>query len=80
MMRDTQITTDPVFHTQEMPIRQFQALARRKALRLEAVGLKRRGRSVLSIIKQETGLQARTAKAMIPLYDKWLEDNDIIQF
>lgn len=55
----------------------FRLLTLRSALKLEAVGMKRRGRSALAIIREETGLKARTAKDMLPLYTQWLADNNI---
>lgn len=64
--------------TGEHNIRAAQALARLKALQLEAIGLKRRGPSMLTIIKRETHLTARTAKAMVPKYIEWLHDNCIV--
>lgn len=54
-------------------------MIRLKALQLESLGMKRRGKSVLSIIKKETGLKARTAAEMIPLYTAWLRERGIIQ-
>jgi len=47
-------------------IRAFQHLARYHALALEAKGIKRSGRSVLSICKQVYGLKSRTAVKALP--------------
>jgi hypothetical protein len=65
--------------TDQTDIRKFQAIARRSALKLEAVGMKRRGPSVLSVIKRETGLKASTAKRMLPLYEQWLQDQGYVE-
>jgi len=46
-----------------------QMLARRGALHLEILGLKRRGRSVYSIIKEEHGLKGNKQK----VYDQYCE-------
>jgi hypothetical protein len=46
-------------------IKHFRLLAMRQALKLEALGLKRRGASVLSILRKEGLVKARTAKAAL---------------
>lgn len=58
-------------------IADYRLFALRVALRLESKGMKRRGRSALAIIKAETGLKARTAAAMLPLFDAWLAAHNV---
>ena len=41
----------------------------RSMLKLESKGLKRRGRSALSVIRAEFGIKARTAKAALAEFD-----------
>lgn len=60
-------------------IKVFQLLALRGALKMEAIGMKRRGKSALSIVKSMTGLKARTAEDMVPKYDGWLQAQGILQ-
>ena len=60
-------------------IKVFQLLALRGALKMEAIGMKRRGKSALSIVKAHTGLKARTAEDMVPKYDGWLQAQGILQ-
>jgi hypothetical protein len=60
-------------------INAFRLLTLRSMLRLEAAGMKRRGPSALAIVKAETGLKARTAAAMIPLYSAWLVEQGILE-
>jgi len=57
-------------------IKAYRMLALKAALTLEIVGMRaRRGFSTLKTIKQETGLKARTAKEMLPLYVTWLKEH-----
>ena len=35
--------------------------------------MRRRGVSAFSIVKEETGLKARSAKELLPLFEDWLE-------
>jgi hypothetical protein len=49
---DTTIITGPHIHL-------FQLLAQRSAIRLEAKGYKRRGRSLTAVLKQHYGLRTR---------------------
>jgi len=60
-------------------IKVFQLLALKGALKMEAIGMKRRGKSALSIVKSMTGLKARTAEDMVPKYDGWLQAQGILQ-
>ncbi len=60
-------------------IKVFQLLALKGALKMEAIGMKRRGNSALSIVKSMTGLKARTAEDMVPKYDGWLQAQGILQ-
>jgi len=47
----------------------------RQALKLESIGLKRRGASVLSILRQEGLVKARTAKAALIELDAVINSN-----
>lgn len=58
-------------------IQLFQHIARRDALRMEMFGLKRRGQSVASIIKQVYGLKARTNEKLLQLFEDWLDNNGV---
>jgi hypothetical protein len=60
-------------------IKVFQLLALRGALKMEAIGMKRRGKSALSIVKAQTGLKARTAEDMVPKYEDWLRAQGLLQ-
>lgn len=55
-------------------INAFRLLALRGALKLESVGLKRRGPSALTLVKKETGIKARTAKDALPLFEAHLRE------
>lgn len=59
-------------------IKVFQLLALRGALKMESIGMKRRGKSALSIVKAHTGLKARTAEDMVPKYEDWLRAQGLI--
>jgi hypothetical protein len=56
----------------------YRMLALRGMLKLEARGMKRRGRSALAAVKAETGIKARTAAAMLPLYETWLKERGFL--
>ena len=56
----------------------FRLLALRGALKLESVGLKRRGPSALTLVKKETGIKARTAKDALPLFEAHLRGLGIL--
>ena len=60
-------------------IHAYSMIALRSMLRLEAVGMKRRGQSALSIVRHRTGLKARTAAAMLPIYTAWLFEQGILE-
>jgi len=66
-----------VLHTTEQ-IYAFRLLTLRSMLKLETKGMKRRGPSALAIVKAETGLKARTAAAMLPLYTAWLAERGLL--
>ena len=51
-----------------------RVLVLRAALRLEVIGLGRRGRSVYSIVKQEFGFKGNKQKVLDQLND-WIEKN-----
>jgi hypothetical protein len=55
-------------------ITRFRLASLRYALRLEVSGMHRHGRSALSIVRAMTGLKARTAKTMLPLFEKWVTE------
>ena len=60
-------------------IRYFQMLARRQALKLELMGMKRRGRTAYSICKSEYGLRGnrkRVYDQMLRLCEKTRNDID----
>ena len=56
-------------------INRFRLMAMRQALKLESIGLKRRGASVLSILRQEGLVKARTAKAALIELDAVINSN-----
>jgi hypothetical protein len=56
----------------------FRLLALRGALKLESVGMKRRGPSALTLVKKETGIKARTAKDALPLFEAHLRGLGIL--
>jgi hypothetical protein len=49
----------------------------KQALRLEAFGMKGRGRSAFAVVKELTGLKARSAKELLPKYIAWLEEKGV---
>ena len=51
----------------------YRLLALKGALKMEVAGMRRRGASAFSIVKEETGLKARSAKELLPLFEDWLE-------
>ena len=55
-------------------IDRFRLLTLRASLKLESVGFKRRGPSVLSVVKKEFGIKARTAKTALPLFEAHLRE------
>ena len=59
-------------------IEAFRLLALKGALKMETIGLKRRGRSAFAIVKTETGLKANSAKALLPLYINYLQERGIL--
>ena len=59
-------------------IRRYQTLTRYHALRLEALGMRRRGRSMLSICREVYGLKARTAKKAIVEWEPQLREAGIL--
>lgn len=69
---------DAIALTTPDAINAYRMLALRGALKLEARGMKRRGPSALAIVKLETGLKARTAAAMLPLYETWLRERGFL--
>ena len=59
-------------------INAFRLLALRGALKMESVGMKRRGPSALTLVKKETGIKARTAKDALPLFEAHLRGLGIL--
>ena len=59
-------------------IEMFRLLAMRGALKLELVGMQRRGQSVYSVIKQEFGFKGNKQK-VLDQYTKILEDKNILK-
>ena len=59
-------------------IEAFRLLTLKAMLKLEAKGMKRRGPSALALVRAATGLKARTASAMLPLYVAWLTDRGLL--
>lgn len=57
-------------------IARFRLLTLRQALKLEALGLKRRGASALSILRKEGYVKSRTAKAALDELDALLGRED----
>ena len=52
----------------------YRLLTIRAGLKAEAFGMRlTRGASCLKLSKEASGLKARTAKEMLPLYEAWLE-------
>ena len=54
-------------------IETVRLLALKGALRLEAAGMRRRGRSALALVREASGLRARTAAEMLPQFVAWLD-------
>jgi hypothetical protein len=65
----------PVVITGEDNIKLMSMIALRGALRLEAKGFKRRGRSARTIANEYMGTNIKTSKATYAAYDAWLADN-----
>jgi hypothetical protein len=59
-------------------IQAFGLLALKGALKMESIGMKRRGESAFSQAKRITGLKARTAVELLPLYVQWLKEQGIL--
>lgn len=59
-------------------IKAFRMLSLRGSLKLQIVGMQRRGFSAFKIIKEETGLKARSAKELLPKYEDWLRAQGIL--
>ena len=58
-------------------IEAYRLLALKGALKLEALGMKRRGASALSVVRS-MGIRARTAKAALPIYEGHLRELGIL--
>lgn len=59
-------------------IEAYQLLALKGALKLETIGMKRRGQSAFAVVKRITGLKAGSAKKLLPLYEEWLREKGIL--
>ena len=64
---------DALVVTDQDKIKGCQMLARRAALRLELKGMKRRGRSMFSIIKEEHGLKGNR-QSIFDQYDALVKE------
>mgnify|MGYP006383520271 FL=1 len=59
-------------------INAFALLSLKGRLKLESRGMKGRGASALSQVKRITGLKAKTAEAMLPLFEDYLRKNGVL--
>ena len=66
--------------TKPEDINAYRLLAIKGTLKLESLGMRRSaGRaSALSIVKNEFGIKARTAKDAFPLYCAWLKEIGVL--
>lgn len=64
--------------TKPEDIQAFRLLALKGALSLESKGLRRRGRSALSVVKQEFGLKGRTAADVLPKFEALLRERGVL--
>ena len=67
----------PIICNTPESINAYRLLALRGALKLEAVGLKRRGPSALSIVKREFGFKGN-AKSVSEQFAKYLREKGIL--
>lgn len=51
----------------------FRLFALRGALRLETLGMKRRGRPASVIVREVTGLKTRDKKKLLAEFEAWIE-------
>jgi hypothetical protein len=73
IIMNTQANNCLVLDTPEQ-INGYRMLTIRAGLRAESFGMKlTRGSSCLKLAKEASGLKARTAKQMLPLFEAWLE-------
>jgi len=72
-MADKEVSKAIIIDTEE-GIKGYRILALRSALKLEVLGMKRRGQSVYSIVKQEFGFKGNKKKVLDQL-NKYIEDN-----
>ena len=70
------------FHTMNADtpelIRGYMLLVLKGALKLESLGIRRKGPSALALVKS-IGIKARTAKAAMPLFDAYLKAEGILR-
>mgnify|MGYP003450041415 FL=1 len=59
-------------------INAFALLSLKGRLKLESLGMKGRGASALSQVKWITGLKAKTAKDMLPLFEDYLREKGVL--
>ena len=59
-------------------INAFALLSLKGRLKLESLGMKGRGASDLSQVKRITGLKAKTAKDMLPLFEDYLREKGVL--
>jgi len=72
-MADENVSKATVIDTPE-GIQAYRVLALKNALAMETMGLKRRGRSVYSIVKEEFGFKGSKKKVLEQL-EKYIKDN-----
>lgn len=56
----------------------YRILALKSRLKLEVntgMNYSNRGPSTLQLVKQATGLEAKTKKAMLPKFEAWIDEN-----
>ena len=59
-------------------IQAYRMLALKGALKLESLGIRRKGPSALALVKS-LGIKARTAKAAMPLFDAYLRQEGVLR-
>lgn len=59
-------------------INAFALLSLKGRLKLESIGMKGRGLSALTLVKSITGLKAKTAKEMLPLFENYLREKGVL--
>lgn len=65
--------------TGQEDIQAFRMLAMKGALKLESLGMKRRGMSICSVVKKEFGIKGKTVKEVYQNYCDFLLQKGILQ-